>query len=127
MDRLEIVHLIEKSLAKETLDFPNMQRELQEILNYLKLLFLGEKDIAAELKWPEWAIDKGGQEKELFRKALYRAFNGQCFWTGNLLDYSNMGIDHVIPKAKGGPDNFLNYVPCDKIEIKKNGISLKRI
>ena len=44
------------------------------------------------------------------RKAVYKAYKGRCFFTGRLLTEEEMVIDHLIPKSKGGPDSFDNYV-----------------
>lgn len=44
------------------------------------------------------------------RKAVYKAFKGQCFFTGRPVSEEDMVIDHLIPKSKGGPDSFENYV-----------------
>jgi|GEM_PF-3547057 len=44
------------------------------------------------------------------RKAVYRAFKGQCFYTGRPVREEEMVIDHLIPVSKGGRDSFENYV-----------------
>lgn len=41
---------------------------------------------------------------------MYRAFKGQCFFTGRPVPEKSMVIDHLIPKSKGGKDSFDNYV-----------------
>lgn len=125
MNKIDIVHLIEEKVTEELTSHPKLKRELQQILNFLKLLFLDEINFAEDLKWPEWADDKGGKKREWFRKALFKAYNAQCFWTGELLHYNDMEVDHVIPKKKGGPDNFLNYVPCKKRRNNKKVDSVK--
>lgn len=45
------------------------------------------------------------------RLALYNAFGGRDFFSGQKLDYQEMSIDHVIPRSKGGANNIYNYVP----------------
>jgi hypothetical protein len=47
------------------------------------------------------------------RLAMFKAFDGRCFYTGRELTLDNMVIDHVVPKAKGGADRTDNYVLCD--------------
>jgi len=44
------------------------------------------------------------------RKAIYRAYKGQCFFTGRPVSEDDMAIDHLIPKSKGGEDTFENLV-----------------
>ena len=44
------------------------------------------------------------------RKAVYRAYKGQCFYTGRPVQEEEMVIDHLIPVSKGGRDSFDNYV-----------------
>ena len=48
---------------------------------------------------------------KVMRKAIYKTFNGKDFYTGREINIEEMVIDHVIPKALGGPDNVFNYVP----------------
>lgn len=45
------------------------------------------------------------------RYAIYEAFEGIDFYTGEPLPFDQMTIDHVVPKSKGGPHNVFNYVP----------------
>ncbi len=55
------------------------------------------------------------------RKAMFKAFNGRCFYTGEKLTENEMIIDHVIPKSKGGKDSVYNYViTSQRINTKKN-------
>lgn len=52
----------------------------------------------------------------LLRKAIHEAYFGICFYTGRNVDFNEMCIDHVIPKAKGGSDCISNYVlSCEYI------------
>ncbi|MDD2853663.1 MAG: HNH endonuclease domain-containing protein [Desulfuromonadaceae bacterium] len=44
------------------------------------------------------------------RKAIHRAYKGQCFFTGRPVSEEDMAIDHLIPKSKGGEDSFENFV-----------------
>lgn len=45
------------------------------------------------------------------RIALYQAFNGMCFYTCQPINLADMQVDHVVPRALGGPDNVYNYAP----------------
>lgn len=51
-------------------------------------------------------------QDEDFRRVLYIAFGGKCFYTNEPLDKNNFHIDHIIPKSKGGKDTVANCVPC---------------
>lgn len=48
------------------------------------------------------------------RNAIYGAFEGKCFYTGQPIEKKKMAIDHVLPKNKGGEDNVYNYVLTSK-------------
>lgn len=49
------------------------------------------------------------------RLAIYNAFGGRDFYTGQKISYLDMTIDHIIPKSKGGPNNLFNYVPTSQL------------
>ncbi len=53
------------------------------------------------------------------RWALYIIYDRRDFYTGARIEFSEMTIDHVIPRSKGGPDNFFNYVPTSDQENQK--------
>ena len=55
------------------------------------------------------------------RIALHEAFEGKDFYTGLPLDYDQMSIDHVLPKALNGPNNVMNYVPTTGAINSKKG------
>jgi hypothetical protein len=58
----------------------------------------------------------------LLRQAIYQAFDGKCFYTGQKVDFLDMHIDHVLPKSKGGQNCIANYVLTSSyINEKKNG------
>ena len=48
----------------------------------------------------------------IIRKAIYVAYNGQCFYTGCKVTLEDMYIDHINPKANGGTDTLDNLVLC---------------
>ena len=57
----------------------------------------------------------------IVRKAIYVAYNGQCFYTGRKITFEDMHIDHIIPKIKGGTDTLDNLVlSCATINLEKN-------
>lgn len=43
------------------------------------------------------------------REAMYKAFGGKCFYTGQNIGFEDMAIDHILPKSKGGLDIISNY------------------
>lgn len=57
----------------------------------------------------------------LLRIAIHEAFEGLDFYTDEPLDFLNMSIDHVLPRALGGPDNVFNFVPTSPKNNSKKG------
>lgn len=51
-------------------------------------------------------------QDEDFRRVLYIAYGGKCFYTNEPLEKNNFHIDHIIPRSKGGKDTVANCVPC---------------
>lgn len=77
---------------------------------------------------------------QFLRLAIYEIYNGRCFYTGNPLEYSNMELDHIIPRRyKDQPieleriineynldkdfqvDSLLNLVPTTKYNNRRKG------
>ncbi len=57
----------------------------------------------------------------ILRKAMYKAFYGKCFYTGQKIKFEDMHIDHVHPKSKGGKNSIYNYVMSSRrINLAKN-------
>jgi 5-methylcytosine-specific restriction endonuclease McrA len=50
---------------------------------------------------------------------IYRRDNFTCQYTGKMLDKKDLDIDHVIPLAQGGKNDFTNTVVCSK-EINRD-------
>jgi len=62
------------------------------------------------------------------RRAIYQAFDGQCFYTGRDVSFEEMHIDHINPVVNGGSDCIENYVlSCQKINSKKQGLIYKKM
>ncbi len=57
----------------------------------------------------------------LLRIAVHEAFEGLDYYSGQPLDFLNMSIDHVLPRALGGPDNVYNYAPTNPITNSLKG------
>jgi hypothetical protein len=67
--------------------------------------------IVAELRKNELKLEMKISISDLkLRKAIYEAFEGRCFYTGQPVPFEKMCIDHVVPKSKGGENNIYNYV-----------------
>ena len=46
-------------------------------------------------------------------QAVWATPDGHCFYCGEVLKpWETFSIDHVIPKSKGGTNEFENLVPC---------------
>lgn len=59
--------------------------------------------------------------ERILRIALYEAYEGRDFYTGQPLQFDLMSIDHVLPKSLGGPNNVFNYVPTTGMINSKKG------
>lgn len=46
------------------------------------------------------------------RIAIYNKMSGHCAYCGELMDFKDMQVDHVIPLRKGGEDKPENMVPA---------------
>lgn len=56
----------------------------------------------------------------LTRKAILERDGFTCAYTGRKLPQSQLNVDHVIPRDRGGKDEWTNLVACDrKINSKK--------
>lgn len=63
--------------------------------------------IVAELRKKEFKLKMKISISDLkLRKAIYEAFEGRCFYTGQPVSFEKMCIDHVVPKSKGGENNI---------------------
>ena len=62
----------------------------------------------------EEAAQAGATENAAgLKMELYKAQSGTCLYTGELLGVTSLDkyvIDHIVPRAKGGPDAAVNYV-----------------
>ena len=57
------------------------------------------------------------------RKILIKRDRGICQYCDKKIDESQITIDHIIPKAKGGQTSFTNCVICCKLCNNKKGDS----
>ncbi len=49
------------------------------------------------------------------KQNIYERDNNTCVYTGKKLKESELSIDHVIPKSKGGQNTWENLVTCDRL------------
>ncbi len=55
------------------------------------------------------------------RQAIYGAYRGVDFYTGQPLSPSEMRLDHVFPRSQGGADSIYNLVPtCTRVNGEKS-------
>lgn len=95
------------------------------VLEFVRTDFMGRKakleynkfikDRAAErTKAREEAAEAGASESAAgFKLELLKAQQGICLYTGDGLvptELDQYVIDHIVPRAKGGPDAAINYV-----------------
>ncbi len=60
------------------------------------------------------------------RDECYHKFGGHCAYCGILLKKKGWHADHVIPWAKGGPDDIMNLFPaCKDCNTLKNDSHLE--
>jgi 5-methylcytosine-specific restriction endonuclease McrA len=50
----------------------------------------------------------------LTRKAIYERDNYTCYGCGEVFSVTNLTLDHIIPKSRGGDNSWLNLVTCCK-------------
>lgn len=95
------------------------------VLEFVREDFMGRK---AKFEYLKFQRDRAKQRVEAREKAaqvgatenaaglkmeLYEAQGGICLYTGESLKQTSLDeyvIDHIVPRAKGGPDAALNYV-----------------
>jgi CRISPR-associated endonuclease Csn1 len=95
------------------------------VLEFVRTDFMGQKAkleynkfikdrAAARAKAKQEAVEAGASESSAgFKLELLQAQRGICLYTGEGLVPTALDeyvIDHIVPRAKGGPDAALNYV-----------------
>jgi CRISPR-associated endonuclease Csn1 len=61
----------------------------------------------------ERLVEMGQSNGDVLKFLLWEAQGSQCLYTGNALKFSdleNYRVDHIVPRAKGGPDAFSNLI-----------------
>lgn len=60
------------------------------------------------------------------RKAVYEKYDGCCAYCGKPIEFMDMQVDHIIPKIRGGTDEFENLNPsCRRCNHYKRQMSLE--
>ena len=49
--------------------------------------------------------------KKSERERVWKKYNCKCAYCGEQLEYKNMQVDHIVPKYRGGKDEFENFNP----------------
>lgn len=63
-------------------------------------------------KFPKNTPQQGVAQSK--RKKVYDSENGICYLCGKKVRYTEMTIDHVIPRSKGGSNKLENLKPTHK-------------
>lgn len=88
--------------------------------------------LKAELDQLQQRLKEHALHNTEIREAVWCITGGKCFYCDVWLVRSAEGedrsrlfhIDHLVPKAHGGPDHLHNYVPaCERCNIQKNSKS----
>ena len=59
----------------------------------------------------------------IVRQAVYKAFNGRCFYTSHPVPRENFVVEHIVPRSQGGPDNLYNFaLTSPRINTLKGGL-----
>lgn len=48
------------------------------------------------------------------KQNIYKRDNFTCVYSGRKLSKEELSVDHVVPKSKGGKNNWENLVTCDR-------------
>ena len=59
------------------------------------------------------------------RKNVFVKYGGRCYYCGDVLEYEDFHMDHIIPKAKGGRGIIENLVPsCCLCNLSKGELTV---
>ena len=61
------------------------------------------------------------EAKRLWRRSIKEHFDCTCVYCGTTYDIHELTLDHVRPKAYGGPDTTNNVVACCKACNQEKG------
>jgi 5-methylcytosine-specific restriction endonuclease McrA len=61
------------------------------------------------------------------RIKIYKKYDGHCAYCGKPIDITEMQVDHIEPKRKGGQDSIDNYNPsCRRCNHYKRSLDLEQ-
>ena len=49
------------------------------------------------------------------RQAVYNKYSGRCAYCGREIEFKQMQVDHMVPKASGGTDEIENLMPACRL------------
>jgi len=96
-----------KLLVKEKVEALHFWDEYLTFVN-------GKMQLPAVLRLKE-PIIRNCYDADFNRKAIIRRDNSTCQYCSKVLSKYHLTIDHIIPKSKGGPNNYKNCVVCCKV------------
>lgn len=66
-------------------------------------------------------------QMKIDRQAVYEKWGGVCAYCGKVIEFKDMQVDHLIPKRKGGTDDFDNLMPsCRRCNHYKSSLDLEQ-
>ena len=122
-DSRKVIHV--KSLEEaHRFDTPNQARKAREKapkkMAYFRVYVVMEN---GELVKENSTITKRKKFSQMERKRIYQKTKGHCYLCGEFVDFDVYQIEHRIPLAKGGTNDFSNLFPaCNCCNSMKNSI-----
>lgn len=119
----KIVHVTSLEEAHR-FDTPNQARKAREKapkkMAYFRVYIVMEN---GELVKENSTITKRKKFSQMERKRIYQKTKGHCYLCGEFVDFDVYQIEHRIPLAKGGTNDFSNLFPsCPCCNSMKNSI-----
>ena len=122
-DSRKVIHV--KSLEEaHRFDTPNQARKAREKapkkMAYFRVYVVMEN---GELVKENSTITKRKKFSQMERKRIYQKTKGHCYLCGEFVDFDVFQVEHRIPLAKGGTNDFGNlYCSCPCCNSMKNSI-----
>ncbi|MBQ6995600.1 MAG: HNH endonuclease [Lachnospiraceae bacterium] len=122
-DSRKVIHV--KSLEEaHRFDTPNQARKAREKAPkkaaYFRVYIVMDN---GELVKENSTITKRKKFSQMERKRIYQKTKGHCYLCGEFVDFDVFQVEHRIPLAKGGTNDFSNLFPaCNCCNSMKNSI-----
>ena len=119
----EVIHV--KSVEEaHRFDTPNQARKAREKAPkkaaYFRVYIVMDN---GELVKENSTITKRKKFSQMERKRIYQKTKGHCYLCGEFVDFDVFQVEHRIPLAKGGTNDFSNlYCSCPCCNSMKNSI-----